>query len=107
MVGGCADYDLNPEAANALRHLCFLISRYFVAPVYTCSASASRWDVGSSFDGVAAQCRDIAFDYGVVSRTGERFWDNLRPFCLYYKSGIHNSWHHGEAGGAGPARVFP
>ena len=106
MIGGGTDYELNEEPANALRHLCFMMSRYFVAPIYTCSASSSRWDVGPSFDNIAAQWRSIAVAYGVVPRTGEHFWDTLHPICLYYKTGARRLWHHGEAGGQARLAYF-
>ena len=36
---------------------------------------------------------------GIIARTGERFWEALRPFCIRFQDGSPNLFHHGERDG--------
>ena len=54
-LNACADrahttYTISPQTEAQMRELFSLMGRYFVAPVYTCSALATRWDLSSVYD---------------------------------------------------------
>ena len=54
-LNACADrahttYTISQQAEAQMRGLFTLMGRYFVAPVYTCSALATRWGLSSAYD---------------------------------------------------------
>jgi hypothetical protein len=49
-------YKLTDAVQGQLAELMDLM-RLFIAPVYTCSASAANWEVGESFDDVSREVR--------------------------------------------------
>ena len=75
----------------------FRLMRYFAAPVYTCSASSERWGMSESFDKCAEECRMLARVSGVVARTGQPFWDWLRPFRVYSYDDSRCEYHQSES----------
>ena len=50
---------------------------HFVAPVYTCSASAERWEADPSFDIVSEEVRGLVKARNLIARTGDHFWGLL------------------------------
>jgi hypothetical protein len=44
--------------------------RLFIAPVYTCSATAANWEVGESFDEVSGKVRRMARARDIFARSG-------------------------------------
>eukprot|EP00972_Heterocapsa_arctica_P037764 5559814-Heterocapsa_arctica.AAC.1 len=70
----------------------------FRSALYVCTASAERWDIheyghGPEYDQNSAEVRMMAKDKGLMSWSGQSFWDELG---IYKQS--WNAFHHGEPG---------
>eukprot|EP00972_Heterocapsa_arctica_P107371 15814468-Heterocapsa_arctica.AAC.1 len=63
----------------------------FRSRFYMCSASASRWGLGSGFDVASEKCRKFASEINIPCWAGVELWDDMEqvttPDCKY---------HHGQ-----------
>ena len=77
-VGGQGDgpFTLNPGLYDSYARL-FSLGRRWQSPIYVCSASAARWHMDSSIDGIGDTLRKMAQAEGWMTHRAEGLWEAL------------------------------
>ena len=67
----------------------FELGKHWYSPIYVCSASAERWDMHESIDGVGETLRGMARAIGWMTHRAEGLWEVLAGSVR-----LNTPWHH-------------